>query len=78
MLFRSAAIRLYSSSSMISSSAAMPAADEGKDAMDDDEQFEQLQERRVMETQPESLAFVRARQQVAMRTNKNKPRGARR
>ena len=42
------------------------------DDMDDDEQFEQLQMTRVMETQPESLAFVRARQQVASRVGKNK------
>ena len=48
--------------------------EESKDVMDDDEQFEQLQITRVMQTQPDSLAFVRARQQVAARTSKNKKR----
>ena len=37
------------------------------DRMDNEEEFEQLQMRRVMETAPESLAFVRARKSVRPR-----------
>jgi len=40
------------------------AAAGGGDAMDDDEQFEQLRMTRVMQEEPESLAFVRARHSV--------------
>ena len=35
------------------------------DTLDDDEQFEQLQMAKVLETEPESLAFVRARKAVS-------------
>jgi len=38
-----------------------------RDAMDDDEQFEQMQMDRVMAEKPESLAFVRARKSVRSR-----------
>ena len=37
------------------------------DVMDDDEAFEHLQMTRVMDTAPESLAYVRARKQVSGR-----------
>ena len=43
-----------------------PPAD--KDVMDDDEQFEQMQMQRVMDDEPESLAFVRARKAVHKRS----------
>jgi len=38
-----------------------------KDVVDDDEHFDQLQVARVMAEEPESLAFVRARQAVRLK-----------
>ena len=44
--------------------------------MDDDEQFEHMQMTRVMETEPESLAFVRARKAQELRMGARKKAGA--
>jgi len=46
---------------------APPPASAPSDVMDDDEQFEQLQMARVLESNPDSLAFVRARGNVPSR-----------
>jgi len=52
--------------------AAAPPAERKGDVMDDDEQFEQMQMARVMEEEPDSLAFVRARKEVSKK-QANKP-----
>ena len=47
------------------------------EVMDDDEQFEHMQMTRVLETEPESLAFVRARKAQAIRHAHKKAPGRR-
>ena len=49
------------------STAPLPMSETKADVMDDDEAFEHLQMTRVMDTAPESLAYVRARKQVGGR-----------
>lgn len=44
--------------------APPPPPPENKEVMDDDEQFEQMQMQRVLDTDPESLAFERARANI--------------
>ena len=69
----------YSESFYDGDAAAAPApipvkspSPENRDVMDDDEQFEQLQMQRVMAEEPESLAFVRARQSVSKKAGPRK------